>query len=151
MFLCLIWMAADVTGPLTDRYECLLWQENCCTIFLYWWWASSFKSGPIGGPAVSERRRGQWTKPPDRSFAFETNHCHFVNRETGSQGCVCSTRSCTSACDWMLIRPVIIPAGSLCKHLTPRTMLKDCCRVDHVILHHFVCAWHCLFCVLVYV
>lgn len=41
-------------GHLTDRYECLLWQENCCTIFLYWGRALSLPPPPYTPPRVGE-------------------------------------------------------------------------------------------------
>lgn len=49
-----MWMAADVTGPSMDTYECLLWQENCCTIFFLLTMSLVFKCGPMGRPATSE-------------------------------------------------------------------------------------------------
>lgn len=45
-------------GHLADRYECLLWQENCCTIFLYWAWAL-----PSEPPAPSRRNDCDWPAP----------------------------------------------------------------------------------------
>lgn len=79
------WVAADVTGSLKDRYECLLWQENCCTIFLYWRWASSLKRVQLEdhwwgkSAAIHEQRRQLGLSVSRQTTAM------FVNRQKGGQ------------------------------------------------------------------
>lgn len=139
-FFFFIWMAADVTGPLTDRYECLLWQENCCTIFLYWRWASYLNLVQSEDQRWVNKCHEQWAKPLNRSFVLKTNHCHFVNKETGSYAGICV--GFCSRWSWSIVRWV--DARSACDHCAnashPTRHSKDCCHFDHVILHHLVCA-----------
>lgn len=122
----IIWMAADVTGPLTDRYECLLWQENCCTIFLYWRWASYLNLVQSEDQRWVNKCHEQWAKPLNRSFVLKTNHCHFVNKETGSYAGICvgffaAGGAGASSAGWMLVRHVITVQTPHTPHVTQKT------------------------------
>lgn len=121
-----IWMAADMIGPLMDSYECLLWQENCCTIFLYWWWASS----SLGWPGVSESCHKQWLKP----LVYEPLPLGKYRQRRVDSLWVCVDARLASLLVNHLENEI-----ECCTNWSRLTKLKDCCLLDHVIFWCFVC------------
>lgn len=107
----IIWMAADVTGPLMDRYECLLWQEDCCTIFLYWRWASSLNLVQLEDQWVNSATNNEQRHLIGLLFSRWTTAILYIKRRDGRDLCGFATR-------W--VAHLIIATRSLCASPPPR-------------------------------
>lgn len=105
-----IWMAADVTGPLMDRYECLLWQENCCTIFLYSRWASSLNLVRLEDQWVNSATNNEQRHLIGLLFSRWTTAILYITRRDGRDLCGFATR-------W--VAHLIIATRSLCASPPP--------------------------------